>query len=353
MFSTRLRALSVFVVLAAAGSGLLLAQSPQAVGTWVGVGTADNPFGNGAHVDVGDGHTLIVGGTAPDGAATNVVANFDTATNQFAIAGTLLSARTGHTATLLKDGRVLVTGGTTNSLVSTDIELFDPSTGSSTLVAQMAEPRRGHVAALLQNGSVLIAGGYTSGDVVLQSAFIFDPATNSVSPTPGGLNVARASASATSLIDGNVVVIGGTDGTNDLRSAEIFNPFSQSFSIVSTQLSVPVRGHSAVLLPHNGSVLIAGGTSNGVAQAGAELFLPAEFPDPFSWGIGQFAPTAAMGVARSSAISGPTATEGYAVATGGGSNDVERYRFATIKTDKDDYATRSNRNHHRIWLAGE
>ena len=129
MFTTRLRALSVFVVLAAAGSGLLLAQSPQAVGTWVGVGTADNPFGNGAHVDVGDGHTLIVGGTGPDGAATNVVANFDTATNQFAIAGTLLSARTGHTATLLKNGRVLVTGGTTNSLVSTDIELFDPSTG--------------------------------------------------------------------------------------------------------------------------------------------------------------------------------------------------------------------------------
>ena len=238
MFTTRLRALSVFVVLAAAGSGLLLAQSPQAVGTWVGVGSADNPFGNGAHVDVGDGHTLIVGGTAPDGAATNVVANFDTATNQFAIAGTLLSARTGHTATLLKDGRVLVTGGTTNSLVSTDIELFDPSTGSSTLVAQMAEPRRGHVAALLQSGSVLIAGGYTSGDVVLQSAFIFDPATNSVSPTPAGLNVARASASATSLIDGRVVIVGGTDGTNDLRSAEIFDPSLQSFSTVSTQLSV-------------------------------------------------------------------------------------------------------------------
>ncbi len=107
---------------------------------------------------------------------------------------------------------------------------------------------------------------------------------------------------------------------------------------MSTQLSVPVRGHSAVLLPNNGSVLVAGGTSNGVAQAGAELFLPAEFPDPFSWGIGQFAPTAAMSAARSSAIAGPTATEGYAVVTGGGSNDVERYRFATIKTDKDDYA---------------
>jgi hypothetical protein len=84
-------------------------------------------------------------------------------------------------------------------------------------------------------------------------------------------------------------------------------------------------------------VLVAGGTSNGVAQAGADLFLPAEFPDPFSWGIGQFAPAAAMNAARSTSIAGPSATEGYAVATGGGSTDVERYRFATIRTDKDDY----------------
>ena len=337
MFTTRLRVLSVFVVLAAAGSGLLLAQSPQTVGTWVGVGTADNPFGNGASVALSDGRTLVVGGAGLDGAATNVVSSFDTATNQFAIAGTLLSARTGHTTTLLQNGRVLVTGGIAGGLLSTEIELFDPSTGASTLIAQMPEPRRGHVAALLQNGRVLIAGGYTTGDVVLQSAFIFDPATNSVSPTPGGLHIARASASATSLIDGRVVIVGGTDGTNDLRSAEIFDPYLQSFTTASTQLSVPVHGHSAVLLPHNGSVLIAGGTSDGVAQAGAALFLPAEFPDPFSWGIGQFAPTAAMSAARSSAIASPSATEGYAVVTGGGSNGVERYRFATIKTDKDDY----------------
>jgi hypothetical protein len=305
----------------------------------VGVGSAENPFGNGATVALTDGRILIVGGAGPDGAATNVVASFDTATNQFAVAGTLVSARAGHTATLLKDGRVLVTGGTVDGLVSTDIEIFDPSTGASALVAQMAEPRRAHVAALLLNGSVLIAGGYTTEDVVLQSAFLFDPATNAVSPTPAGMNVARASASATSLIDGRVVIIGGTNnGTDDLRSAEIYDPTLQSFTTVSTQLSVPLRGHSAVLLPHNGSVLVAGGTSNGTAQAGADLFLPAEFPDPFSWGIGQFAPTAAMNAARSSAIAGPSATEGYAVATGGGSNDVERYRFATIKTDKDDYA---------------
>src|SRR5262245_5751619 len=107
MFSKRLSSVGVFLILASIGSGLLLAQSPQVGGTGVGVGGADNPFGNGAAVALTDGSTLIAGGTGPDGAATNVVSSFDAATNQFAIAGTLLSARTGHAATLLKDGRVL------------------------------------------------------------------------------------------------------------------------------------------------------------------------------------------------------------------------------------------------------
>jgi hypothetical protein len=65
--------------------------------------------------------------------------------------------------------------------------------------------------------------------------------------------------------------------------------------------------------------------------------LPAVFPDPFSYGEGEFASTGAMTTARAGAISGPTRVEGYAFTTGGGSSDAEVYRFATIKTDRQDY----------------
>ena len=92
-----------------------------------------------------------------------------------------------------------------------------------------------------------------------------------------------------------------------------------------------------MLLPHNNSVLIAGGSSNGAPLATADLFLPAEFPDPFSYGMGQFAPTGEMAAPRSGAAGGPH-VEGYAFVAGGGAADAEVYRFATIKTDKDDYA---------------
>ena len=68
------------------------------------------------------------------------------------------------------------------------------------------------------------------------------------------------------------------------------------------------------------------------------MSLPAEFPDPFSYGVSVFAPTGALGTPRLGGVVAPTAVEGYAMADGGGAANAEVYRFATIRTDKDDYA---------------
>src|SRR4029453_12069912 len=108
---------------------------------------------------------------------------------------------------------------------------------------------------------------------------------------------------------------------DDLKAAEIYDQYTQSFSIAATQMSVGRQGHSAIFLPHNGGVLVAGGTSNGPAQAGAGLFLPAVFPDPFSYGEGEFASTGAMTTPRSGAVAGPTSVDGFAFAAGGGAPD--------------------------------
>src|SRR5512144_1896520 len=42
--------------------------------------------------------------------------------------------RTGHTATELVDGRVLVVGGTYRASVVDDVEVFDPSNGASSII---------------------------------------------------------------------------------------------------------------------------------------------------------------------------------------------------------------------------
>ena len=174
-----------------------------------------------------------------------------------------------------------------------------------------------------------------TAQLALASAEVFDPATGATTAA-GSLTVPRSGASATPLIDGRVLVAGGSDGVTDLASAEIYHPFASTFEAVPTSLSIARSGHSAMLLPHNGGVLIAGGKSAGAPAQTADLFLPAQFPDPFSYGMGQFAATGSMTVARTQAASGPGA-EGFAFIAGGGSDDAEKYRFATIKTNKDDY----------------
>jgi hypothetical protein len=318
------------------GAGLLLrAEPPQAVGTWTSIGAAPENRIGAASVALPDGRTLIVGGLA-NGTPTDAVVVFDPADSSFSTAGQLLEPRAGHTATVLEDGHVLIAGGTVNELLSGDIEIFDPSTGASALVATLAELRSGHAAARFGDGKVLIAGGTGTGGV-LQTAEIFDPETGSVSFTLSPLQTPRAGASATTLIDGRVLIAGGSNGTQDLASAEIYNPSTESFQPTDTNPDAPRSGHTAVLLPHNNSVLIAGGTSDGVPLATADLFLPAQFPDPFSYGMGQFALTSEMAAPRSGAAGGPH-VEGYAFVVGGGQPDAEVYRFATIKTDKDDYA---------------
>jgi hypothetical protein len=325
--------------LVAIASGALLAQAPQAVGTWSPLADLRTPLSNGASVALPDGRTLIAGGMGADGVASDSVAIYDAVNDSLSAVGVLAAPRSGHTATLLKDGRIVIAGGVTGSgLLSTDVELFDPSTGTSALVASLPEPRRGHVAAALPDGTVLVAGGATRDGVVLQSAVVFDPATNSVSPLSTSLQFARVNASATTLLDGQVLIAGGSNGAVDLASAEIYDRYSRSFAMAQTHMSVGRQGHSAVLLPNNGGVLIVGGTSNGVAQAGTDLFLPAVFPDPYSYGEGAFTATGAMAAPRSAAVAGPANLEGFAFAASAGATDAEVYRFATIKTDKDDYA---------------
>ena len=134
--------------------------------------------------------------------------------------------------------------------------------------------------------------------------------------------------SATTLLDGHVLVAGGNDSTNDLSSAEIFDPATGSFFNTGA-MQVARSGHVAVLLPNNNQVLIAGGTSAGTAVASAELY--ADWRDGFS------ATTPDVRGARR-CDRRRAASHDVALVAGGGANTAEYYGYATLVTDKDDYA---------------
>ncbi len=192
-------------------------------------------------------------------------------------AGRMHTLRSGHTATLLPDGQVLLAGGMERAEgdeINTDTaELFDPQSNACRLIARMHARRAGHTAVLLPNGDVLLAGGFDQG-AVLDSAEIYHPATGTFTPT-GTMQARRSGHTATLLRDGRVLIAGGNFNLIDVHaSAELFDPATGSFSRAG-EMTTPRVVHSATLLP-DGTVLLAGGSArfrSGVL-ASAELFDP-------------------------------------------------------------------------------
>jgi hypothetical protein len=154
----------------------------------------------------------------------------------FSATGNMTVSRSEHTAVLLRDGRVLLTGGRLlNVLPGGDVDLasaevYDPSSGTFTATGSMSTPRTFHSATLLPDGRVLITGGYDANNNEQSSAELFDPASNTFAPTANMMN-SRAGHSAVLLPSGKVLVVGGfaTSSATSLP-AELFDPASNMFT---------------------------------------------------------------------------------------------------------------------------
>ena len=230
------------------------------------------------------GETLIIGGSDSSGPLPSSELFRPSSKTFMPIPGAPRITRTGHSATLLADGSVLILGGagaTGASLRESESfnpnqdpltgALYDPSTGVFTLLPHaLLVPRANHTATLLSNGQVLVTGG-RNADGVLASAELFDPATGSSTLLSASMNSARAEHSATLRPDGSVLIAGGAGTSGLLDSIEIYA--SQTFSDSPTKLIMPRRNHTATLLPI-GEILIAGGEGANGTLTHTELVGP-------------------------------------------------------------------------------
>jgi N-acetylneuraminic acid mutarotase len=98
----------------------------------------------------------------------------------FGTAASMSTARDNHTATLLNNGKVLVSGGYAGGDAFSSVEVYDPASNTWSAAQSLRNPRWGHSATLLNNGKVLVVGGYTNTGNYLgvSSAEMYDPASN-------------------------------------------------------------------------------------------------------------------------------------------------------------------------------
>lgn len=184
----------------------------------------------------------------------------------FVATGSMHTTRVDATATLLRNGKVLIAGGGSgrsgHNDVSSSAELYDPATGKFTPTGSMTSARYNAMATLLPNGKVLIAGGVGCDDpkhctdvdigAFLDSAELYDPVTGRFTRT-GSMTSVRDNeyAAATLLPDGKVLIVGYSDW------ADVYDPSTGKFS--RTMNTTVVNYDTATLLP-NGKVLVTGET---------------------------------------------------------------------------------------------
>jgi autotransporter-associated beta strand protein len=124
---------------------------------------------------------------------------------------------------LLPNGKVLLSGGLNSSGTPVaSVELYHPATGTWSVTGSLIAARSAHTASLLPNGSVLVTGGWNNASGVVASAELYDPAAGTWSAT-ASLATARSSHTATLLTSGQVLLAGGFDGNDDLASAELYD----------------------------------------------------------------------------------------------------------------------------------
>jgi hypothetical protein len=171
-----------------------------------------------------DGRVLVAGGLGSE--LNDRAEMYDPRADRWSDAGALPARTAHHAATLLPSRRVLLTGGigapgdsVTGPRALATTQVFDPTSDVWSLGAGMASPRFGHSATLLRNGSVLVAGSTPLGH---GGAELYDPKTNTWSPVPG-VTIERYGYTATVLRDGRVLLAGGR-AAGVLTRADLYDP---------------------------------------------------------------------------------------------------------------------------------
>jgi Galactose oxidase, central domain/Kelch motif len=263
-----------------------------------------------------DGRVLIAGGMRRNHDFYRSAEIYDARSGKFSKTGEMTQARVGHVAVLLRNGEVLIAGGWIGGGCTDSAEIYHPATGKFTVTGKMTAQRGNPSATLLQNGDVLITGGAdrdSPGGVA--SAEVFH-ATNSTFEAVGSMHAGRVSHTATVLRDGRVLIAGGR-GERVNASAELYDPKTKQFTPTGSLLSARYK-HTAGLLP-NGNVLIAGGSDE---RDWSGALSSAEIYDPIT---GRFTSAASLQESRFKLPDEAVQLPSGKVLVAGGAKEIEVY----------------------------
>ena len=294
-----------------------------------------------------DGKVLIVGGIEKNGVMQPTAEVFDPATNRFSLTGKPQTPRGwGVTATALRDGKILVAGGSTgcdSPCYTASAELYDSSTHTFIPTGNMTVPRAEARTLLLPNGDVLFVGGNGSSNGSTATAEIYRVSAGSFAVA--GVTHVSDPTQLILLTDGRALIIGAAE-------TDLYEPSTGRFT-ASGKLTLPRGKFGAALLP-DGRVLVAGGQTGG---AWGPRVTNTEIYDPTT---GHFTAGPVLSVKRFKLTKAVVSLKNGRVLIAGGADEPEIYDPASgaflpvagAKIDGFCFSTATVLNDGKVLLAG-
>lgn len=191
---------------------------------------------------------------------------YDSTSQTFIEAAPMSTARAQHQAVLMGNGKVLVTGGSSNGFDSGALataEIYDPALNTWSAAASFSGTIPNgiwwHNSLLMGNGHVMITSGRTGTSSVNKIALQYNSGTDSWS-TAGSMVIARSHAMAIKLGTNDIIVVGGQSTGAVLSSGEFYNSGANTWAALGTSLQ-NARQSGAIFLMNSGNVVIAGGST--------------------------------------------------------------------------------------------
>jgi YVTN family beta-propeller protein len=199
-----------------------------------------------------DGTVLIAGGSS-GGTTLSSAEIYNPSTRSFAaVPAPMNSPRSIFNTLLLPTGQALLAGGiidSTGTIATSTAEVYDPASGTFKPTGSMSSARSFSTASLLANGQVLVAGGaptFTTTSTQLATAEVYDSASGTFSQT-GSLSSSRAQQTSVTLNDGTVLVTQGAGGSSDEIYYSTTPPARHAYVPISSRNVVTVLDVSSNL----------------------------------------------------------------------------------------------------------
>jgi hypothetical protein len=224
-------------------------------GTWTPVGSMATPRSGASAILLSSGEVLIAGGFGGTGGAVSSAELFEPGTLSFVPGGDMLAARATFRMVRLDDDTVLAIGGvpTMAGTPITNVDRFTRSGKSWTAMPSLNTGRSGHSATMLSGGEVVVIGGTSTVGAEMEwmdsNRNVW--AQRSLALTPAGGHL------AVRLPFNRVLMIGG-GGANGNQAARIdaYTP-----AVVDNTMLATSNGESFGGLLPDGTVLAVGAST--------------------------------------------------------------------------------------------